>query len=88
MPLNVGTTSRLNHAVNLPPSVFFLTPMRPPDPEQPHRTATVLELFLDLVFVVDVSTVGVQLHHALTEGHAGKGIGLYFMVFSPFGGHG
>jgi len=60
---------------------FFLTPMRPPDPEQPHRTATVLELFLDLVFVVDVSTVGVQLHHALTEGHAGKGIGLYFMVF-------
>ena len=60
---------------------FFLTPMRPRDPEQPHRAATVLELFFDLVFVVAVSTAGVQLHHALTEGHAGKGIGLYLMVF-------
>ncbi|HJD69537.1 MAG TPA: low temperature requirement protein A, partial [Corynebacterium kroppenstedtii] len=55
--------------------------MRPRDPEQPHRAATVLELFFDLVFVVAVSTAGVQLHHALTEGHAGKGIGLYLMVF-------
>ncbi|MGV0333296.1 low temperature requirement protein A [Corynebacterium kroppenstedtii] len=55
--------------------------MRPRDPEQPHRAATVLELFFDLVFVVAVSTAGMQLHYALTEGHAGKGIGLYLMVF-------
>ena len=46
-----------------------LTPMVPRDPAEPGRTASTLELFFDLVFVVAVSTAAVQLHHALSEAH-------------------
>lgn len=46
-----------------------LTVMRPRDPNEPNRSASTLELFFDLVFVVAVSTASVQLHDALTEGH-------------------
>jgi len=47
--------------------------MRPRDPHEPHRAASSLELFFDLVFVVAVSIASVQLHHALTEGHVLEG---------------
>ncbi|WP_436531362.1 low temperature requirement protein A [Actinoplanes sp. HUAS TT8] len=55
--------------------------MRPRDPAEPGRTATPLELFFDLVFVVAVSIAAVQLHHALSEGHAGHGVIAYALVF-------
>jgi len=51
------------------------------DPQEPGRTASPLELFFDLVFVVAVSVASVQLHHALTEGHVGSGLASYGMVF-------
>ncbi|MFI2294895.1 low temperature requirement protein A [Isoptericola sp. NPDC019571] len=51
------------------------------DPHEPGRTASPLELFFDLVFVVAVSVASVQLHHALTEGHVGSGLLSYGMVF-------
>ncbi|MEU2198667.1 low temperature requirement protein A [Isoptericola sp. NPDC019482] len=51
------------------------------DPKEPGRTASPLELFFDLVFVVAVSVASVQLHHALTEGHVGSGLLSYGMVF-------
>ncbi|MCW2144422.1 Low temperature requirement protein LtrA [Actinoplanes cyaneus] len=60
---------------------LMLAPMRPRDPAEPGRTATPLELFFDLVFVVAVSIASVQLHHALTEGHAGHGVLSYALVF-------
>jgi len=51
------------------------------DPDEPHRTASSLELFFDLVFVVAVSIASAQLHHALAEGHIQNGIVTYLMVF-------
>lgn len=58
-----------------------LLPLRARDPEESGRAASTLELFFDLVFVVAVSTAGVQLHHALSEGHVAAGIGSYLMIF-------
>ncbi|MBT2406395.1 MULTISPECIES: low temperature requirement protein A [unclassified Streptomyces] len=49
--------------------------------EESHRTATPLELFFDLCFVVAVAQAGRQLVHALAEGHVGTGITGYFFVF-------
>ncbi|MFD7818002.1 low temperature requirement protein A [Streptomyces sp. NPDC059785] len=46
-----------------------------------HRVASPLELFFDLCFVVAVAQGGVQLVHAVAEGHAGTGIMYYAMIF-------
>lgn len=62
-------------------SRFRLSPMRPRDPNENVRTASTLELFFDLVFVVAVSIAASQLHHALTEGHLLDGIVNYGIVF-------
>ncbi len=62
-------------------SRFRLVPMAPRDPREPGRSASVLELFFDLVFVVAVSIASVQLHHALTEGHVLDGLATYGLVF-------
>jgi low temperature requirement protein LtrA len=48
---------------------------------EPHRVATPLELFFDLCFVVAIAQAGVQLVHAVAEGHAGEGVLNYAMVF-------
>ncbi|WP_447914132.1 low temperature requirement protein A [Microbacterium phyllosphaerae] len=55
--------------------------MLPRDPAQPHRAASTLELFFDLVFVVAVSIASAQLHHALSHGDFVHGITSYAMVF-------
>jgi low temperature requirement protein LtrA len=62
-------------------SSYRLLPMRPRDPGEPGRTATPLELFFDLVFVVAVSIAAVELHHALTENHVLDGLLSYAVVF-------
>ncbi|MGN9781196.1 low temperature requirement protein A [Nonomuraea sp. ZG12] len=64
-----------------PASRFRLIPMAARDPHEPGRSASVLELFFDLVFVVAVSIASVQLHHALTEGHVLDGLVTYGLVF-------
>jgi low temperature requirement protein LtrA len=56
-------------------------PMVPRDPEEEHRTATTLELFFDLCFVVAVAQAAAQLHHALNENHVAAGLLGYAMVF-------
>lgn len=55
--------------------------MLPRDPHQPHRPASTLELFFDLVFVVAVSIASAELHHALAEGDFVHGVTSYAMVF-------
>lgn len=55
--------------------------MLPRDPAQPHRTASTLELFFDLVFVVAVSIASAELHHALSHDDFVHGITSYAMVF-------
>ncbi|MGI5455556.1 low temperature requirement protein A [Streptomyces sp. CA-249302] len=49
--------------------------------DEAHRVASPLELFFDLCFVVAIAQAGVQLVHAVAEGHAGEGILNYAMVF-------
>ncbi|QES48687.1 hypothetical protein DEJ50_13480 [Streptomyces venezuelae] len=49
--------------------------------EEAHRTATPLELFFDLCFVVAVAQAGRQLVHALAEHHVAAGITGYLFVF-------
>ena len=48
--------------------------MRPRDPHEPHRVASSLELFFDLVFVVAVSIASVELHHSLQHGEVVSGM--------------
>ncbi|GGT23937.1 membrane protein [Streptomyces kurssanovii] len=46
-----------------------------------HRTATALELFFDLCFVVAVAQASVAFEHELAEGHVGHGVLGYALVF-------
>jgi low temperature requirement protein LtrA len=52
---------------------------RPTDEE--HRSATVLELFFDLCFVVAVAQAAFGLHHAVADDHVGQGLWGYGSVF-------
>ncbi|MEU5973852.1 low temperature requirement protein A [Streptomyces sp. NPDC047315] len=55
--------------------------MLPRRADEEHRAATPLELFFDLCFVVAVAQAGVQLVHAVAEGHPGEGVTGYAFVF-------
>ncbi|MEH0844838.1 low temperature requirement protein A [Micromonospora sp. CPCC 205711] len=50
-------------------------------PDEAHRTATPLELFFDLCFVVAVAQAAGNLHHDVSEHHLGHAAGSYLMVF-------
>jgi low temperature requirement protein LtrA len=50
-------------------------------PDEPHRTATSLELFFDLCFVVAVAQAAAGMHHAISENHIATGVIGYLMVF-------
>jgi low temperature requirement protein LtrA len=52
---------------------------RPTDEE--HRSATVLELFFDLCFVVAVAQAASALHHEVAEDHIGEGVVGYASLF-------
>ncbi|WP_407552279.1 low temperature requirement protein A [Streptomyces sp. Pv4-95] len=55
--------------------------MRARSRHEAHRSATPLELFFDLCFVVAIAQAGRQLVHGLAEGHPGHGITAYLMLF-------
>lgn len=59
----------------------WIAPMRPRSPDEPHRAATPLELFFDLVFVVAIAQAGYALHHSLAEGYFLEAVINYFAVF-------
>jgi low temperature requirement protein LtrA len=50
-------------------------------PHEPHRAATPLELFFDLVFVVALARAASSLHHAVAENHLADGLVLFAMAF-------
>lgn len=57
--------------------------MRGRDPDEPHRSATPLELFFDLVFVAAFSQAGTQTAHLLELGHfVPATFGFVFAVFA------
>jgi len=55
--------------------------MAPRARTEEHRTATPLELFFDLCFVVAVAQASGHLVHAVAVGHAGHGVIGYLAVF-------
>ena len=55
--------------------------MLPRTPDEEGRTATPLELFFDLVFVVAVAFAASELHHAIVDGHVGDAVLSYALVF-------
>ncbi|MFD3758466.1 low temperature requirement protein A [Streptomyces sp. NPDC058622] len=57
------------------------SPMIARSPDEGHRTATPLELFFDLCFVVAIAQCGARLVHAVAEGHPLTGVIGYFFVF-------
>ncbi len=59
----------------------LIEPMRARDPQQPHRAATTLELFFDLIFVLAIASAAAGLHHAIAEAHALQGIVRFAMAF-------
>ena len=58
-------------------------PMGGRDPQQPHRTATPLELLFDLTFVIAFGAAASQYAHAVAEGHLKTGLlGFGFSAFA------
>ncbi|MEV7663728.1 low temperature requirement protein A [Paenarthrobacter sp. NPDC089316] len=53
------------------------------DPHEKHRTATPLELFFDLTFVIAFGVAGNQFAHAVAEAHFGPGLlGFCYAMFA------
>jgi low temperature requirement protein LtrA len=53
------------------------------DPHEKHRTATPLELFFDLTFVIAFGVAGSQFAHEIAEAHVGVGLlGFSFAMFA------
>ncbi len=49
---------------------------------EPHRTATALELFYDLIYVIAIASLANELHHALSGWHhVGHAISMYTFIF-------
>ena len=59
----------------------WISPLTPRSPDEPHRAATPLELFFDLVIVVAVAQAAAALHHGIAEGHAGETLLYFGMIF-------
>jgi low temperature requirement protein LtrA len=58
-------------------------PLSGRDPDEPHRTATPLELLYDLVFVVAFGQAANELAHYVAEGHLRTGVfGFAFATFA------
>ncbi len=61
--------------------VSLVRPLSPRDPQESHRTATPLELFADLCYVVAVAQAALTLHHEIVKGHAAHGLVYFAMAF-------
>lgn len=61
-------------------AIPWRAPMAGRDPDESHRSATPLELFFDLCFVVAVAASAATLHHDLSEDHL-EGLLGYAAVF-------
>ena len=52
------------------------------DVNEVHRSATALELFYDLIYVVAIASLAAELHHALSAWHhVGHAISMYILIF-------
>lgn len=77
------TTTRRARAASATGLDHRLRRMTGRDPDEPHRSATPLELFFDLVFVAAFSQAGTQTAHLLELGHfVPATFGFVFAVFA------
>jgi low temperature requirement protein LtrA len=63
------------------PTVRWKVPMVGRSPQEPHRAATPLELFFDLVFVVAIARASSALHHGISDAHAAEALLGFVTVF-------
>jgi low temperature requirement protein LtrA len=70
-----------NVATSSEPASRWYRRMAARDSTQPHRTATPLELFFDLCFVVAIAFAAEELQHAIVEERFTDGIVRYLAVF-------
>ena len=59
--------------------ISLIRPVSPRDPEEGHRSATPLELFTDLCYVVAIAQAALTMHHEIAEGHPAHGL-LFFSI--------
>ncbi len=57
----------------------FVRPLTPRDPHEEHRTASPLELFTDLCYVVAIAQAALTLEHEIAAGHPTHGL-VWFSV--------
>ena len=57
----------------------LVRPLRPRDPHEAHRTASPLELFTDLCYVVAIAQAALTLEHEIAAGRPGHGL-VWFAV--------
>jgi low temperature requirement protein LtrA len=70
-----------NHTASELPKRPLVLSMVARSPDEPHRVATPLELFFDLVFVVAVAQASASLHHGIAEAHFAEAIRSYAFAF-------
>src|SRR3990167_4651566 len=51
------------------------------DPNEKHRTATPLELFVDLASVIAIAAAAAGLHHGVAEGHTKEAVFTFLLAF-------
>ena len=59
----------------------YVVPMRGRAADEPHRAATPLELFFDLVVVVAIAVAAASLHHGIADDHIPEAVLGYIMTF-------
>jgi low temperature requirement protein LtrA len=59
----------------------LVRPLSPRNPQESHRSATPLELFADLCYVVAIAQAALTLHHEIVEGHAGAALVYFCLAF-------
>lgn len=77
-----GFSARRLERVPAPWRRLGVRALRPRDADEPHRTASELELLFDLVFVVAVSFAASSLHELEREGDVAAGVIGYLLVFA------
>jgi len=60
----------------------LINALRARDINEPHRAATPLELFYDLIYVVAIASLASEFHHSLSGWHhVGYAVWVYFFIF-------
>ncbi len=68
--------------LNKPPKSVLINSLVSRDINELRRTATALELFYDLIYVVAIASLAAELHHALSDWHhVGHAILMYAVIF-------